>query len=200
MGFQMEDTDRNESRASGVIYRFGLFALDVRALSLTRNGLRIKLQDQPFQLLAFLLEKERPGCYAEELRQQLWPGNTFVDFDKSLGVAVLKVREALGDSAANPTFLETLPRRGYRFIAPVTLEPDPGFARWTGRRKEQNRLGSLFPRSQPRPQFQPRSQSQSQPLFRKQSLFPGPSNSDLAAASRENSPPQATGFESRWFA
>jgi DNA-binding winged helix-turn-helix (wHTH) protein/tetratricopeptide (TPR) repeat protein len=123
MGLEMQDTDRNESRDSGVIYRFGLFALDMRALSLTRNGLRIKLQDQPFQLLAFLLERSGEVVTREELRQQLWPGNTFVDFDKSLGVAVLKVREALGDSATNPTFLETLPRRGYRFIAPVTVEP-----------------------------------------------------------------------------
>src|ERR1035441_10129715 len=117
----MEDTNRNESRASGVVYRFGLFTLDVLALSLTRNGLRIKLQDQPFQLLAFLLEKSGQIVTREELRRRLWPGNTFVDFDKSLSVAVLKVREALGDSAANPTFLETLPRRGYRFIAPVTM-------------------------------------------------------------------------------
>ena len=118
----MEDTNRTESRASGVVYRFGLFSLDVSALCLTRNGIRIKLQDQPFQLLAFLLEKSGQVVTREELRQQLWPGNTFVDFDKSLGVAVLKVREALGDSAMNPTFLETLPRRGYRFIAPVTVE------------------------------------------------------------------------------
>jgi DNA-binding winged helix-turn-helix (wHTH) protein/tetratricopeptide (TPR) repeat protein len=118
----MEDTNRNDSRAPEVIYRFGLFALDVSALSLTRNGLRIKLQDQPLQLLAFLLEKNGQIVTREELRQRLWPGNTFVDFDKSLGVAVLKVREALGDSATNPTFLETLPRRGYRFIAPVTAE------------------------------------------------------------------------------
>ncbi len=121
----MEDTNRTESRASGVVYRFGLFSLDVSALCLTRNGTRIKLQDQPFQLLAFLLEKSGQVVTREELRQQLWPGNTFVDFDKSLGVAVLKVREALGDSATNPTFLETLPRRGYRFIAPVSAVLGP---------------------------------------------------------------------------
>jgi len=118
----MDDMNRNQSRTSGVVYRFGLFALDVSALSLTRNGVRIKLQDQPFQLLALLLEKSGQVVKREELRQRLWPGNTFVDFDKSLGVAVLKIREALGDSAINPTFLETLPRRGYRFIAPVSVE------------------------------------------------------------------------------
>ncbi len=117
----MHEISRNESRASGVVYRFGLFSLDVPGLSLTRNGTRIKLQDQPFQLLALLLEKSGHVVTREELRHRLWSGNTFVDFDKSLGVAVLKVREALGDSATNPIFLETLPRRGYRFIAPVSV-------------------------------------------------------------------------------
>ena len=121
MGIRMEDTNGNEPRSSGVVYRFGLFTLDVSALSLTRNGVRIKLQDQPLQLLAFLLAKNGQVVTREELRQQLWPANTFVDFDKSLGVGVLKVREALGDSATNPRFLETLPRRGYRFIAPVKV-------------------------------------------------------------------------------
>ncbi len=121
----MDDTTRNEPRASGVIYRFGLFALDLSSLSLTRNGIRVKLQEQPFQLLAYLLEKNGQIVTRDDLRQRLWPGNTFVDFDKSLGVAVLKVREALGDSATNPTFLETVPRRGYRFIAPVAIETVP---------------------------------------------------------------------------
>ncbi len=118
----MDDANRDEPAASGVVYRFGLFALDLSSLSLTRNGIRIKLQEQPFQLLALLLEKSGQVVTREELRRRLWPGNTFVDFDKSLGVAVLKIREALGDSATNPTFLETLPRRGYRFIAPVSVE------------------------------------------------------------------------------
>jgi DNA-binding winged helix-turn-helix (wHTH) protein/tetratricopeptide (TPR) repeat protein len=92
---------------------------------LTRNGIRIRLQEQPLQLVALLLEKSGEIVTREELRQRLWPGNTFVDFNKSLGVAILKVREALGDNATNPIFLETLPRRGYRFIAPVTLEAKP---------------------------------------------------------------------------
>src|ERR1035438_8800075 len=91
-GLRMDDMNRNQSRTSGVVYRFGLFALDVSALSLTRNGVRIKLQDQPYQLLALLLEKSGQVVKREELRQRLWPGNTFVDFDKSLGVAVLKIR------------------------------------------------------------------------------------------------------------
>jgi len=117
----MHDTRRKEP-TTGVLYRFGLFVLDVSTLALTKNGIRVRLQDQPLQLLALLLEKSGEIVTREELRQQLWPANTFVDFDKSLGVAVLKVREALGDSAANPSFLETLPRRGYRFIAPVSVE------------------------------------------------------------------------------
>lgn len=121
----MDDTTQNATRPSAAIYRFGLFALDVSSGTLTRNTLRVKLQDQPFQLLALLLEKNGEIVTREEIRQRLWPGNTFVDFDKSLGVAVLKVREALGDSASNPTFLETMPRRGYRFIAPVTVEAPP---------------------------------------------------------------------------
>jgi len=107
------------------VSHFGLFALDVSALALTRNGIRIRLQEQPLQLVALLLEKSGEIVTREELRQRLWPGNTFVDFNKSLGVAILKVREALGDNATNPIFLETLPRRGYRFIAPVTLEAKP---------------------------------------------------------------------------
>jgi DNA-binding winged helix-turn-helix (wHTH) protein/tetratricopeptide (TPR) repeat protein len=118
----MDDTNRTSTHSSTVAYRFGLFTLDASAGSLTRNGLRVKLQDQPFQLLALLLEKGGEIVTREEIRQRLWQSNTFVDFDKSLGVAVLKAREALGDDAANPRFLETVPRRGYRFIAPVSVE------------------------------------------------------------------------------
>lgn len=122
----MDEANPKATIPSPAVYRFGLFALDTTAGSLTRNGLRVKLQDQPFQLLALLLEKNGEVATREEIRQRLWPGNTFVDFDKSLGVAVLKVREALGDSATNPRFLETVPRRGYRFIAPVSLQaPSP---------------------------------------------------------------------------
>jgi DNA-binding winged helix-turn-helix (wHTH) protein/tetratricopeptide (TPR) repeat protein len=110
---------------SSVVYHFGVFALDAPAATLMRNGVRIKLQDQPLQLLTLLLEKYGQIVTREEIRHRLWEGNTFVDFDKSLGVAVVKVREALGDSASNPRFLETVPRRGYRFIAPVSVERVP---------------------------------------------------------------------------
>lgn len=118
----MDDTNRKSTHSSPAAYRFGLFTLDASAGSLTRNGLRIKLQDQPFQLLSLLLENSGEIVTREEIRQRLWESNTFVDFDKSLGVAVLKVREALGDNAANPRFLETVPRRGFRFIAPVSID------------------------------------------------------------------------------
>lgn len=116
----MDETNQKSAPSTDAVYRFGLFVLDASAGLLSRNGLRIRLQDQPFQLLALLLEKHGQVVTREEIRQRLWKSNTFVDFDKSLGVAVLKVREALGDSAANPRFLETVPRRGYRFIAPVS--------------------------------------------------------------------------------
>jgi DNA-binding winged helix-turn-helix (wHTH) protein/tetratricopeptide (TPR) repeat protein len=121
----MDDTNRIPVPSSVATYRFGLFTLNVAAGLLTRNGVRVKLQDQPFQLLALLVERSGETVTREEIRQRLWQGNTFVDFDKSLGVAVLKVREALGDSASNPRFIETLPRRGYRLIAPVSVEIVP---------------------------------------------------------------------------
>src|ERR1017187_4478593 len=93
----MDGLNRKSALSSGTAYRFGLFSLDISAGSLTRNGILIKLQDQPFQLLALLLEKSGELVTREEIRQRLWKSNTFVDFDKSLGVAVVKVREALGD-------------------------------------------------------------------------------------------------------
>ena len=104
------------------VYRFGLFLLDPSARVITRNGIRIKVQDQPFELLVMLLENPGNIVSRDEIRRRLWPENTFVDFDKSLGVAVLKAREALGDTADNPRFIETVPRRGYRFVAPVQRE------------------------------------------------------------------------------
>src|SRR5712664_1868393 len=102
------------------ILRFGVFEVEVRSGELRKQGVRIKLQEQPFHILTVLLQ--RPGAVVtrEELRNQNWPADTFVDFDNSLNTAINKLREALGDSADNPRFIETLPRRGYRLIAPVT--------------------------------------------------------------------------------
>ncbi len=99
--------------------RFGVFEVDLRSGELHKQGFKIKLQDQPFQILAMLLEHPGEVVTREELRQKLWSTDTFVDFDVGLNVAIKKLRDALRDSADNPRFVETLPRRGYRFIAPV---------------------------------------------------------------------------------
>jgi DNA-binding winged helix-turn-helix (wHTH) protein len=99
---------------------FGVFEVDVRSGELRKQGVRIKLQEQPFHVLTVLLQRPGEVVTREELRNQNWPADTFVDFDNSLNTAINKLREALGDSADNPRFIETLPRRGYRFIAPVT--------------------------------------------------------------------------------
>jgi len=101
------------------IARFGVFELDLTAGELRKNGRKLHLQEQPFQILALLLERAGDVVTREELRQKLWPADTFVDFDHGLNTAVNKLREALGDSASSPRFIETLARRGYRFIAPV---------------------------------------------------------------------------------
>jgi TolB-like protein/DNA-binding winged helix-turn-helix (wHTH) protein len=102
---------------------FGSFEVDLGSRELRRQGLKINLQDQPFRLLALLLERSGEVVTREELRDKLWPADTFVDFDHSLNTAVRKLREALGDSAETPRYVETLARRGYRFVAPVA-EPD----------------------------------------------------------------------------
>lgn len=101
--------------------RFGGFELDLFARELYRRGRKAKLQDHPFQILALLLENPGELVTRDELRKKLWPDDTFVDFDVGLNTAIKKLRDALGDSAENPRFVETLPRRGYRFIAPVDL-------------------------------------------------------------------------------
>src|SRR6266700_3112992 len=98
---------------------FGVFELDVRAAELRKRGVRIKLQEQPFQILCLLLDHSGQVVTREELRQKLWPAHTFVDFDRSLNKAMTKLRFALGDSAESPRYVETIPRHGYRFLAPV---------------------------------------------------------------------------------
>lgn len=109
----------NPDQANNDIYRFGIFEANFETGEFLRKGVRVKLQEQPFRLLQVLLESAGEIVSRESMRQRLWPGNTFVDFDASLGVAVGKLREALGDDADNPRFIETIPRRGYRFVAPV---------------------------------------------------------------------------------
>jgi eukaryotic-like serine/threonine-protein kinase len=98
---------------------FGVFEVDLRAAELRKHGIRIKLQEQPFQILSLLLEHPGEVVTRDELREKLWPAHTFVDFDRSLNKAMTKLRAALGDSAGSPRYVETIPRHGYRFLAPV---------------------------------------------------------------------------------
>lgn len=100
--------------------RFSVFELDLKAGELRRKGSKIRLQEQPFQILASLLEHPGEVVTREELQSKLWPANTFVDFDHSLNAAIRRLRDALGDSADTPRFVETVARRGYRFIPPVS--------------------------------------------------------------------------------
>jgi TolB-like protein/DNA-binding winged helix-turn-helix (wHTH) protein/Flp pilus assembly protein TadD len=111
-----------ESTRSATTVRFGVFEADLQAGQLRKKGRQVRLQEQPFQVLALLLERPGEVVTREALRERLWPADTFVEFDHSLNTAVGKIREALGDSADNPRFVETLPRRGYRFIAPVETQ------------------------------------------------------------------------------
>lgn len=108
------------------LFSFGVFEVDLRVGELRKQGMKIRLQEQPFQILTLLLERQGALITREELRQTLWSDDTFVDFDHSLSTAIGKIREALGDLAENPRFIETVARRGYRFIAPVQkLERKP---------------------------------------------------------------------------
>jgi len=101
------------------ILRFGMFEVDARAGELRKQGVRVKLQDQPFRVLTLLLRRPGEVVSREELRSQIWGSDMFIDFDNGLNTSINKLRETLGDSADNPHFIETLPRRGYKFIAPV---------------------------------------------------------------------------------
>jgi cholera toxin transcriptional activator len=105
------------------VFRFGVFEADTRSGELRKSGVRLRLQDQPFQVLLILLERSGEVVGREELRQKLWPSDTFVDFDHSLNTIINKLREVLGDSASNPRFIETLAKRGYRFLLPVEIVP-----------------------------------------------------------------------------
>jgi len=106
---------------SGLKYQFDQYEADVNAAELRRNGNRLKLQMQPFQVLVALLERPRQVVTREELRLRLWPEDTFVDFDHSLNTAMAKLRDVLGDSAASPRYIETIAKRGYRFLGEVRV-------------------------------------------------------------------------------
>ena len=108
-----------EQLSSSRMIRFGVFEVDLAAGELRKGGVKIKLRDQPFRVLVALLARSGEVVTREELREKLWRDGTFVDFDRGVNTAVNKIRGALGDSAGRPRFVETLPRRGYRFVAPV---------------------------------------------------------------------------------
>jgi len=112
------------SERSAQTVRFGIFEADLQTGELYKNGMKVPLQGQPFQVCSLLLEHAGELVTREELRQRVWPEDTFVDFEQALNTAIAKIRLALGDEADNPKFVQTLPRRGYRFIGPVA-KPDP---------------------------------------------------------------------------
>src|SRR3979411_384381 len=111
-----------ESRSSAIV-RFGNFEADLAAVELRKNGLRVKLQGKPFEIMAILLEHAGEVVSRDQFHKRLWPVDTFVDFDHGLNNAMNKLRFALGDSADNPRFITTAGRRGYRFIAPIDSAP-----------------------------------------------------------------------------
>src|SRR2546427_10613068 len=103
--------------------RFGVFEVDLRAGELRKRGVKVKLQDQPFLILQVLLEHSGEVVTREQLREKIWPSDTFVDFDQGLNNAIKRLRESLSDSPENPRFIETIPRHGYRFIANLGVTP-----------------------------------------------------------------------------
>jgi TolB-like protein/DNA-binding winged helix-turn-helix (wHTH) protein/Tfp pilus assembly protein PilF len=125
-----------DSDARPRLLRFGVFEVDLRTGELRKQGLKVKLHGQPFQVLAMLLECPGELVTREEIREKLWPGDTFIDFEHSVNSAIKRLREALGDDPVTPRFIETLPRHGYRFIAPVeTIVPPGGAIRETPLRR-----------------------------------------------------------------
>jgi len=114
------------------LVRFGVFELDVKTGELRKRGVTVKLQEQPFRVLATLVERAGDLVTRDELREHLWPTDVFVDFEHNLNKAVMKVRSALGDLADSPRYIETLERRGYRFIAPVEIIDETAASRDSG--------------------------------------------------------------------
>src|SRR3954468_14318258 len=107
------------------LFHFGVFELNLSAGELRKRGIRIKIQEQPLQILGLLIECPGEVVTREQIQKKLWDGDTFVDFDNAINSAIRKTRDALGDTSENPRFVETVARRGYRFIAPVTQHHNP---------------------------------------------------------------------------
>ena len=134
------ELDMSVSAPAARVLRFDIFELDLRAGELRKRGVKLRLQGQPLEVLAILLQRAGDVVTREELRAQIWTADTFVDFDHSLHNAIARIREVLGDSAETPRYIETLPRRGYRFIERV----------------DEVRSEPLVPRRRPGPEFDPR--------------------------------------------
>src|SRR3954469_23531365 len=128
-------------------WRFGAFEVEGRTAELRRNGVAIRLQEQPSQLLLYLLQHAGEIVTREDLRTQLWPADTFVDFDHALNTAVMKLREALGDSSEKPLYIQTMPRKGYRFVAPVSALPATNGRSVTALRAEERAVEEAVPSS-----------------------------------------------------
>ena len=111
-------------QSPAVLVRFGVFEADLRAGELRRNGVKVRLQDLPFRALTLLLTRPGEVITREEFRQALWAADVFVDFEQGISSAIMRLRDALGDSADNPIFIETIERRGYRWIGPIH-PPEP---------------------------------------------------------------------------
>jgi TolB-like protein/DNA-binding winged helix-turn-helix (wHTH) protein/Flp pilus assembly protein TadD len=135
------------------ILRFGSFEANLQAGELRKQGLKVRLQDQPFQILAMLLERPGELVTRQEIHQKLWPADTFVDFDHGLNNAINRLREALGDSSETPRFIETLPRKGYRFIGQVTAEGQLAEAEYPAAANRLVGPGSIEQKSSVRPRF-----------------------------------------------
>src|ERR1700677_1635456 len=112
-----------------LVVRFGTFEVSLHSGELRKAGLRIRVQQQPLKLLEVLLERPGAVITREELRSRVWPNESFGDFDQAVNIAIAKLRSALGDSAENPRYIETLPKRGYRFIADVSFVDADGRVR-----------------------------------------------------------------------
>ena len=113
-----------ETGAEPIVYRFGVFELDPAARELRKHGVRIKLQEQPLRILLLLVEHPGEVVTREQIQSELWPAGTYVDYENAINSSVRKLRDALGDTPANPRFVETLSRRGYRLLVPVSRNGD----------------------------------------------------------------------------
>ena len=142
-----------ESLPPNYVVRFGTYEVSLQSGEVRKAGLRIKVQQQPMKLLEVLLERPGEAVTREELRSRVWPNESFGDFDQALNIAIGKLRSALGDSAENPRFIETLPKRGYRFIADVSVlggdarpkRPEPVAGELPGLQEKQAEPGHKLP-------------------------------------------------------